>query len=99
MGNRIELGEIEAALLRVDGVTEAVVVFHDSPIVEDKCIGAIICLTGGATKETVVARLQRELPGYMVPRRVEVASELPRTPNGKADRRAALETLFAASGN
>ncbi len=94
MGNRIELGEIEAALLRIEVVTEAVVVFNDSPAVEDKCIGALVCLAPGASKEQVVARVQRELPAYMVPRKVMVAEELPRTTNGKADRNAALALLF-----
>jgi amino acid adenylation domain-containing protein len=94
MGNRIELGEIEAALLRLDAVSEAVVVFHDSPVVEEKCIGALVCLQPGATKEDVLARLKGELPGYMVPRKVALTAELPRTPNGKADRKAALALLF-----
>jgi amino acid adenylation domain-containing protein len=94
MGNRIELGEIEAALLRIEFVTEAVVVFNDSPVVEEKCIGALVCLAPGASKEQVVARAQRELTGYMVPRKLVVAEALPRTTNGKADRNAALALLF-----
>ena len=95
MGNRIELGEIEAALLRLPDVAEAVVVFNDSPVVEEKCIGALLCLTSG-TKEQVVVELAKQLPGYMVPRKLAVAGELPRTPNGKADRKEALRILFGA---
>ena len=95
MGNRIELGEIEAALIRTEIVTDVVVVFNDSPVVEDKCIGALVCLAPGTSKEQVMARVQRELPGYMVPRKLVVVEELPRTPNGKADRGAALELVFS----
>lgn len=94
MGNRIELGEVEAALGRIAGVVESVVVFHDSPVAEDKCIGALLCLDGSASKDMVVDAMKRELPGYMVPRRVQVVDDLPRTPNGKADRKAALRVLF-----
>jgi D-alanine--poly(phosphoribitol) ligase subunit 1 len=94
MGNRIELGEIESVLLKLEGVTEGVVVFHDAPAVEDKCIGALVVLAPGMTKEEVAAALQQRLPGYMVPRRITVAAEMPRTPNGKSDRRAALDLVF-----
>ncbi len=94
MGNRIELGEIEAALLRIESVAEAVVVFNDSPLAEEKCIGALICLVPGASKEQVLTRLQCELPGYMMPRKVVVTEGLPRTANGKADRNAALTVVF-----
>ncbi len=95
MGNRIELGEIEAALLRSEMVTEVVVVFNDSPVAEEKCIGALVCLAPGASKDQVMARAQRELPAYMIPHKLVVAAELPRTPNGKADRRACFELVFS----
>jgi D-alanine--poly(phosphoribitol) ligase subunit 1 len=94
MGNRIELGEIEAALLRLEAVTEAVVVFNDSAVVEEKCIGALVCLAPGGTADQVQARLLRELPSYMVPRKLVVAQDLPRTSNGKADRKAAFDVVF-----
>jgi L-proline---[L-prolyl-carrier protein] ligase len=96
MGNRIELGEIEAMLLKCDGVVDGVVLFHDAPVAADKCIGALVQLQPGATKASVLADLQQRLPSYMVPRKVAVAEDLPRTPNGKADRRAAFEVVFGS---
>jgi acyl-coenzyme A synthetase/AMP-(fatty) acid ligase len=96
MGNRIELGEIESALNRVPGVGEGVVVFNDAPELEKKCIGALVCLVGEATVEEVAASLKGSLPGYMVPRKFVVTADLPRTPNGKADRRAAFSMLFSS---
>lgn len=94
MGNRIELGEIEAMLLKADGVIDGVVLFHDSPVAADKCIGALVQLQPGATKAAVLADLQQRLPGYMVPRKITITDDLPRTPNGKADRRAAFDIVF-----
>jgi D-alanine--poly(phosphoribitol) ligase subunit 1 len=94
MGNRIELGEIESVLLKIDGVVDGVVLFNDSPVVAEKCIAALVCLRDGTSKAEVAAALAERLPGYMVPRRIGVAESLPRTPNGKADRRAALALVF-----
>lgn len=95
MGNRIELGEIEAAMLSLDGVSEAIAVFNDSPIVEEKCIGALLCGSSKLSRDKLAAELKDLLPPYMMPRRILIADDLPRTPNGKADRKAALEKVFA----
>jgi acyl-coenzyme A synthetase/AMP-(fatty) acid ligase len=94
MGNRIELGEIESVLLKIDGVLEGVVVFNDSPVVDEKCIGALVVLAAGTDKKDVAAALQAKLPGYMVPRKIAVAAEMPRTPNGKSDRKIAWGIVF-----
>ncbi len=97
MGNRIELGEIESVLLEVEGVLDGVVLFNDSAVVADKCIAALVCLRDGTSKAEVASALEERLPSYMVPRRIDVTGAIPRTPNGKADRRAALALLFPAS--
>ena len=94
MGNRIELGEIESVLLKIDGVVDGLVLFNDSPVVSEKCIAALVCLDGGTSKAQIAAALEERLPGYMVPRRIGVIEAIPRTPNGKADRRAALALVF-----
>jgi D-alanine--poly(phosphoribitol) ligase subunit 1 len=98
MGNRIELGEIEAVLLRNEGITEAIVVFNDSEVIDEKCIGALICLAAGVNKQQVLEACRRDLPGYMVPQKVVITDDLPRTPNGKGDRAAAFELVFRAQG-
>lgn len=95
MGNRIELGEIESVLLKIDGVLEGVVVFNDSPVMDEKCIGALVVLAPGTTKRDVAAALQGRLPAYMVPRKIAVATDMPRTPNGKSDRKVAWDLVFA----
>lgn len=94
MGNRIELGEIESVIQGLDGVMEIAVVFNDSAVTEDKCIGALVRLGPDLTKESMLSSLKQLLPGYMVPRRVLAVEEVPKTSNGKIDRRAALGLVF-----
>lgn len=92
MGYRIELGEIEAALSGLDGVDEGVVVFRSE---EPREIGALVVLTDGVGIEQVREQLQSKLPAYMVPTAlVEHRGEVPSTPNGKYDRKAATRIVF-----
>lgn len=96
MGNRIELGEVEVALMRVEGVTEGVVVFNDAPSIADKCIAALVVLEEGVTTLEVAKRLREALPAYMVPRQIVASEKMPRTPNGKSDRLSAFDMIFPA---
>ncbi|WP_407873315.1 non-ribosomal peptide synthase/polyketide synthase [Paenibacillus melissococcoides] len=86
-GYRIELGEIEARLLRIPGVSEAVVT-----AVETKDHGPDLCayVTGEHPLAAAELRtaLAASLPSYMMPAHYMQLKELPLTPNGKVDRRA-----------
>lgn len=79
-GFRIELGEIEAALLEQNGVDETAVAVHNKQLVA--------YLVGSPNIELVRQTLQSQLPHYMVPAHFILLEDLPRTPNGKIDRRA-----------
>jgi L-proline---[L-prolyl-carrier protein] ligase len=87
-GYRIELGEIEAALNAHPSLAEAVAVAvdHDE---WGKAIVACVAVRGG--QSVSVAEVKRHLaarvPRYMIPVRIDVLDQLPRTPNGKIDRR------------
>ncbi|MES1244774.1 MAG: non-ribosomal peptide synthase/polyketide synthase [Acidobacteriota bacterium] len=87
-GFRIELEEIEAALLRQPGVREAVVVVRDGDP-GGRSLAAYLAAAGvpPSVRELREA-LRRRLPEYMLPAAFVVLPELPRTPNGKVDRRA-----------
>jgi amino acid adenylation domain-containing protein len=88
-GFRIELGEIEATLRRHPAVREAVALLASttgSP--QDDELIAFVAAPAEAVNEEVLRPLVKEkLPGHMVPARVFVVESLPRTANGKADRR------------
>ena len=88
-GFRIELGEIEAVLSRHAAIREAVVVAReDSP--GDKRLVAYITANDGQTLTVADLRshVSQFLPEYMVPSAFVALERLPRTPNGKVDRKA-----------
>jgi amino acid adenylation domain-containing protein len=86
-GYRIELGEIEAALHAHPGLQEAVTVAVPHQEWGKAIVAYVVPKNGGApTENEVKQHVARRLPRYMVPARVEVVSELPRTSTGKVDR-------------
>ncbi|WP_238815711.1 non-ribosomal peptide synthetase [Nocardia brasiliensis] len=87
-GFRIELGEIEAALLRCDGVRQAVTVVR-SDAHGERLIGYVVGAEPGSIDPVTVRSLVAQfLTGYMVPDAIVVLDALPLTPNGKLDRKA-----------
>ncbi|MGW1128887.1 amino acid adenylation domain-containing protein [Streptomyces sp. NPDC002526] len=93
-GYRVEPGEIEAALLSLPGVDLAVVV----AVREDAdALGLYaVCVAPSGDPAGLRAALVRDLPAYMVPRRVLTVDQLPCDANGKVDRRAVAELVRAA---
>ena len=81
-GHRIELQAVEAALCTLPGVREAVVV----PDAAGTLLTGFVTAPAAPGPELLRERLRRLLPEVMVPGRITVLDELPRTANGKADR-------------
>ncbi len=88
-GHRIELGEIEAVLQQQPGVREAVVDARDDSSGARRLVAYVVGEPGtGAAGRDLRNVLEQKLPAYMVPARFVALEALPRTPNGKLDRRA-----------
>ncbi|HEX2268324.1 MAG TPA: amino acid adenylation domain-containing protein, partial [Pyrinomonadaceae bacterium] len=97
-GFRIELGEIEAVLRQHEQVAECVVVRGAS---EQAQLVAYVLPADASTPfamEELRSYLGQHLPEYMVPNLIVKVAEIPRTANGKVDRRSlpAPETLLHA---
>jgi amino acid adenylation domain-containing protein len=94
-GQRIELGEIETTLQHHPAVRDAVVVAHDN-----RLVGYLTAEQEGQDVDVddVRAFVRRRLPEVMVPSAFVVLDALPRTPNGKADRRALPIPAAPSSG-
>ena len=89
-GYRIELLEIEAALQADPQVREAVVTAHVEAMEATQLV-AYVTSDGDqadALGERLAQKLRESLPEYMIPAKWVVLRQLPRTANGKVDRKA-----------
>ncbi|SIN90730.1 acyl-CoA ligase (AMP-forming), exosortase A system-associated [Agromyces cerinus] len=88
-GYRVSPTEIEEAAYATGLVRDAVAFGVDDPALGQRIVlvatPAGTGLDGGAP--VLIAALRPLLPLYMVPSRVEIRAELPRSPNGKFDRK------------
>ncbi|HEV7785914.1 MAG TPA: condensation domain-containing protein, partial [Thermoanaerobaculia bacterium] len=99
-GYRIELGEIEAALRDVPGVEEVAVAVFATAAGDHRLAGFYVAAPDGPAAGELLARLRERLPAYMVPASLAPLAALPRTANGKIDRKALPqpEWGFASGG-
>ena len=90
-GYRIELDEIACILNAHEAVLESVVIAGGTK--EDKRLGAYAVARPGMSlkEEELRTYLQTRLPRYMVPSHFAIIERLPRTPNGKIDRKSLPE--------
>jgi acyl-CoA ligase (AMP-forming) (exosortase A-associated) len=98
-GFRVSPTEVEDYFMDSGRVADAVAVG-----VPDERLGArilvVVSAAGGQAVdgEELLAGVRSRMPSYMVPARVEVWPELPRSPNGKVDRARVRETVLRSAG-
>ncbi len=91
-GYRIELGDVEAALNAHPQLRSAVAIAIPHDEWGTAIIAYVVPQDGRSPTESDIRRhVGTRLPRYMVPARVRIVSELPRTSTGKIDRRRLTE--------
>jgi len=90
-GFRVELGEIESVLNSHPVINEAAVLAVDYEHGQKRLIA---CLAGSKIDNQQIKEfLAQRLPDYMIPHRWEWLASLPKTHNGKLDRKALLASI------
>lgn len=95
-GEKVSPREIENTVCQMEGVAEAVVIGVPDPV-----LGQAVCLVvsprSGAivTERDLRAYCARTLTDFMLPKYVNIVTELPRTENGKIDKRRIGEEMAA----
>ncbi|MGY1733772.1 acyl-CoA ligase (AMP-forming), exosortase A system-associated [Geodermatophilus sp. SYSU D01045] len=95
-GYRVSPTEIEEVAYGTGLVRDAVALGVDDATL-GQAVVLVVSLVPGMQDEGqgLMSALKRELPLYMVPRRIVVRDELPRSPNGKFDRALLREEVTA----
>jgi amino acid adenylation domain-containing protein len=92
-GFRIELGEIESALLEHPAVTDCITIVREDKPGDQRLVSYIVANQAAPSHPSAPntsqlrSFLQNRLPEFMLPSNFVVLPELPKTPNGKVDRR------------
>jgi amino acid adenylation domain-containing protein len=87
-GYRVELGEIESTLPQHPAVRSVAAVVREDEAGESCLVAYVVPATGSAPRIGELRDfLRQKLPEYMMPRQFVMLDELPRTANGKVDRK------------
>tara|TARA_R110002111_G_scaffold248400_1_gene312067 strand:- start:88073 stop:89629 length:1557 start_codon:yes stop_codon:yes gene_type:complete len=87
-GEKVSPKEVENVLFTHERISEAAVVGDPDPVL-GQSIRAIVTLMPGQelTEKEVLAYCRKHLEDFMVPQKVEFRDELPKSPNGKVDKK------------
>jgi amino acid adenylation domain-containing protein len=86
-GYRIELGEIESVLYRHPDVRETAVVAVPDEIIGNKIRAfVVVAESSNLTSALLENEIAKALPRYMIPERLDIVENLPKTSTGKINR-------------
>lgn len=87
-GYRIELGEIETVLGEQDAVQECAVLAREDVAGDVRLVAYVLTIDGQLNERALALGLRERLPEFMQPQHFVLMQDMPRTPNGKLDRKA-----------
>jgi acyl-CoA synthetase (AMP-forming)/AMP-acid ligase II len=87
-GEKVSPREVENVLFAHPAISEAAIVGDPDPVL-GQSIRAIVTLMPGEelTEKEVLSYCRKHLEDFMVPQKVEFRDELPKSPNGKVDKK------------
>jgi acyl-CoA synthetase (AMP-forming)/AMP-acid ligase II len=98
-GEKVSPREVENVLHALEGISEASVLGVPDEILGEEIIAFVVVSAGAKlTEQDVLAHCAHHLEDYMVPRRVEFCSALPKTPSGKISK-AQIRELFGCAAS
>ncbi|PZA12811.1 non-ribosomal peptide synthetase [Rhodopseudomonas palustris] len=93
-GFRIELEEIESVLRTCPEIVDAAIMVENADTADAALVAAFVAKPGMPVSiDSLQQTAQLSLPHYMVPNRFVAVAELPKTANGKLDRKALSATI------
>ena len=93
MGYRIDLAEIENGLISTGKIKDAAVILYRSEKYSVDELVAMVVTDSNSSPEKLRENLKNIIPAYMMPHRIFVVDDIPRTDRGKIDRKNIYATL------
>ena len=93
-GKKVNPAEVEAALLRYEGVRQAVVFGRESTL-RNQEVAACVVASGDVNESQLLEFCRRRLSGWQVPKQILLVAEIPVTERGKISRRDLARTFPA----
>ena len=85
-GNRVYPNEISNQIATLPGIYEVEIIGEKDATGETQLVAFIVAANGKMSADEIRRALVQRLPSYMIPRRIVILPQMPRTPSGKPDR-------------
>ncbi len=97
-GEKVAPKEVENVLYAMPGILEAAVVGVPDPLLGQAIKAFVVVSDPALTKQAILAHCRRNLEDLMVPQHLEFRSGMPKTSNGKINKRDLISSPTAGAG-